>query len=232
MVIAIATGAILTMDIVVTTLVQREVPRSQLGRAMGLLQLTAISGAIAGSLVAPAVAEWLGLPQALALVGLILLGSSAAAVVVLGRQGSLRARTDLDTVLLRILRRTILVGASANRLEMAAREAAETTVAAGAVVIRQGDPADLFYLIADGRFRVTQDGPDGTNATLRELGPGDPFGEIGLLTGSARTATVTALTEARLFVLDQEQFLDLVGSGPDLSSGLLGLYRGGMSRAS
>jgi CRP-like cAMP-binding protein len=98
------------------------------------------------------------------------------------------------------------------------------------VVIRQGDVADRFYIIDEGRFEVTQTASDGTQRSLRELGPADPFGEIGLLTGSARTATVTALSSGRLFAMERDDFLALVGSGPDLSSSLLALYRAGFAR--
>jgi CRP-like cAMP-binding protein len=106
----------------------------------------------------------------------------------------------------------------------------EQPVGEGTVVIRQGDPADRFYIIYEGRFEVTQAGADGRERSLRELGPADPFGEIGLLTGSPRTATVTARSDARLLALERDDFLELVGSGPDLSSSLLALYRGSFAR--
>jgi CRP-like cAMP-binding protein len=72
---------------------------------------------------------------------------------------------------------------------------------------------------------VTQVGEE-EERTLRELGPGDVFGEIGLLRGVPRTATVTALTEGTLFALDGADFAELVGSGPGLGSRLLDVYRG------
>ena len=98
-------------------------------------------------------------------------------------------------------------------------------------MIRQGDPADRFYVIADGTVRVTQV-PDGggPEVELRTLGTGDVFGEIGILRGSPRTATVTATSDGTLLSLDAAEFLELVGSGPGLSSRLLDLYRGALTR--
>ena len=57
------------------------------------------------------------------------------------------------------------------------------------------------------------------------------FGEIGLLRGVSRTATVTAVTEGLLFALDATDFWELVGSGPGLGTRLLDLYRGAMARS-
>ena len=82
-------------------------------------------------------------------------------------------------------------------------------VAEGDVVIRQGDPADRFYIINSGRVRVTQDGAGGERV-LRDMGPDEVFGEIGLLRNSARTATVTAVGPGLLLALDRDDFLELV----------------------
>ncbi len=235
-VVGVAVGAVLIMDIVVTTVVQRQIPDALRGRAMGLMQLTGVSAALLGSLLAPMFAGWLGLTPVLAAMGVILVAAASAAVVILRRQqalgaaASLDAQPDVDPARIALLRRTILAGATSARLETAARRMVEVPVPAGSVVIRQGDPADRFYLIEDGRFEVTQVGDDGVERTLRELGPADPFGEIGLLTGSRRTATVTSRTDGRLFALERDDFLELVGSGPDLSGSLLALYRGSFAR--
>jgi MFS family permease len=236
LVVGISVGAVLIMDIVVTTVVQRQIPDALRGRAMGLMQLTGVTSALLGSLFAPVFAGWWGLTPVLAAMGTLLVLAAVAGVVILRRQGApgvpaaLDAQPGLDKARVALLQRTILGGASSARLEWAARRMIDVPVAAGGVIIRQGDPADRFYVIQDGRFEVTQTGEDGNERRLRELGPADPFGEIGLLTGSARTATVTAITDARLLALEREDFLELVGSGPDLSSSLLALYRGSYVR--
>jgi CRP-like cAMP-binding protein len=105
-------------------------------------------------------------------------------------------------------------------------------VAAGTIVIRQGDPADRFYLAESGSYRVSQTGEGETaERELRLLGAGDVFGEIGLLTGGPRTATVQAAESGRLWALDADAFAELVAAGPGLGSRLLDLYRGAGSRA-
>jgi CRP-like cAMP-binding protein len=98
-------------------------------------------------------------------------------------------------------------------------------VHAGDVVIREGDAPDAFYVIAEGSFAVTQAASEGGEARrLRTLGPDDVFGEIGLLTGKPRSATVTAETDGTVVALDGSEFLELVGSGPGVGNRLLGLY--------
>ena len=125
----------------------------------------------------------------------------------------------------------MFAGLPVPRLEAAVRAFEPVPVTVGQEVVRQGDPADRFYVIAEGTQRVTHVPEGGGPSTeLRNLGPGDVFGEIGILRKSPRTATVTATTDGLLMALDADEFLELVGSGQGLSSRLLDVYRGSLSR--
>jgi CRP-like cAMP-binding protein len=111
------------------------------------------------------------------------------------------------------------------RLEVAAARLVPLDVRAGEPVVEQGDVADRFYFIDKGRFKVEQRSTGGNVTQLRTLGPGETFGEIGLLRSSPRTATVTAESDGHLFALDREGFLGLVNAGPGLTTQLLDRYR-------
>ena len=69
----------------------------------------------------------------------------------------------------------------------------------------QGEAGDRYYAIADGTFEVIQD-----LQCVNTLGRGDAFGEIALLHDIPRTATVRAVTEARLYALDKKPFLEVL----------------------
>lgn len=78
--------------------------------------------------------------------------------------------------------------------------------AAGSDIIRQGDVPDKFYIITRGRVAVVLQPPDGLDAVLNYLGPGDFFGEVGLLRQSRRMATVRAETAVDVMTMDYPTF--------------------------
>jgi hypothetical protein len=90
-------------------------------------------------------------------------------------------------------------------LERVARRLQAEEVAAGTDVMREGDQGDRFYLIEAGELEVVH----GTTR-VRRLTAGDHFGEIALLRGSARSATVRALAPSRLLRLESGDFLAAV----------------------
>jgi voltage-gated potassium channel len=81
---------------------------------------------------------------------------------------------------------------------------------AGEVLMRRGQPGDCMYFIVSGQVRV-EHRPDPI-----ELGPGEFFGEMSLLSGQPRTATVTVVETAELLILDIADFRDLAGKRPAL----------------
>jgi CRP-like cAMP-binding protein len=134
-------------------------------------------------------------------------------------------RTQL---LVRVSRLPIFAGVPPSALAAAAERLEPVPVTAGTVVVRQGDRADRFYLIETGTFAVDRrDGPtEGGTRRLRELGPDEVFGELGLLDQAPRSATVTAETDGQLLALSGPDFLELVGAAGELSTRLRDRYRG------
>jgi CRP/FNR family cyclic AMP-dependent transcriptional regulator len=89
-------------------------------------------------------------------------------------------------------------------------------VPAGAVIARAGEPGDEFFLICDGSARVEVS--PGKHVVL---GPGRFFGEMSLLDGGPRSATVVASTPVRLFVISRRNFSALLNDVPGLTQALL-----------
>ncbi|MDR7545062.1 MAG: cyclic nucleotide-binding domain-containing protein [Armatimonadota bacterium] len=86
----------------------------------------------------------------------------------------------------------------------------------GAVIVRQGDPGLGFFLIRDGRVQVSHDGH-----VIRELGPGEFFGEMALMEERPRSATVTAKTQTTCLQLVRWDFRALLKEHPDLAVRML-----------
>lgn len=91
-------------------------------------------------------------------------------------------------------------------------------LSSGTELFRQGDSGDAFYLVARGSFGVyVSTEADVGETRVNVLGPGDPLGEMALLTNSPRAATVRAETDGELLRLDRVRFLDLVRQQPDVA---------------
>lgn len=86
------------------------------------------------------------------------------------------------------------------------------------IVFRQAEPADAFYIVATGSVGVYRTGVSPAADTLvKILHAGEPFGEMALLTNSARTATIKAETDCEVLRLDRSSFLDLVREQPGVA---------------
>jgi CRP-like cAMP-binding protein len=82
-----------------------------------------------------------------------------------------------------------------------ARKSVEVTFPAGTTIVRQGDPGDALCIIAEGVVEVIRDGK-----VVGRLTAGDYFGEISLIDGGPRSATVVAVEDVRLLTLGSADF--------------------------
>jgi putative peptide zinc metalloprotease protein len=80
------------------------------------------------------------------------------------------------------------------------------TLAPGAILIRQGDPSDAYYLVRRGVIEIYEEGRDGTSKTLRVEGRGAGIGEQGLIEGAPRAASARAVETAEVFQIDKPTF--------------------------
>lgn len=81
-------------------------------------------------------------------------------------------------------------------------------------VCRQGEAGERLYFIRSGQVRVWLQDPDGREETLGFLGPGDPFGEMSVLTGAPISANVTSTTRTEIDALEGETFHELCARHP------------------
>jgi CRP-like cAMP-binding protein len=116
-----------------------------------------------------------------------------------------------------LLKRTpLFAGCSKAELRALASSADELDLREGTVVTREGRPGREFFVLVSGTARVTKDGK-----AIAELGAGDWFGEIALLTDSPRTATITATSPLDVLVITDRRFRNVVETMPSIALKIL-----------
>jgi hypothetical protein len=215
-------------DVAAFTLLQRIVPDDVLTRVLGVLWGLAMGGVALGSIVAPALVKLAGPRAALVAVGAILpvltlLAWRRLVQVDKTAPGPTAELAVIDSV-------GMLTPLSLAAKEHLATSLVPVSVAAGDVVIRAGERGDRFYIVADGELEVVADG------LHRTAEAGDHFGEIALLRDVPRTATVRAVTDARLYALERGDFLAAVTGHSDVRAAgeavaAERLARGGQTRS-
>jgi hypothetical protein len=184
------------------TIPQRVVPDRVLSRVFGAMDATLVGAMSLGAVVAPLLERMIGLRASLLLVGALAAAVAVVCLPVMRRlDGQLAEPSGLS--LLEALPLFSPLGRAT--LETLAHSLEPTHVPAGQAVVREGDLADKFFVIDRGLVEVTQG-----ERFLRREGPGDFFGEIGLLRDVPRTATVVAVEDTVLWTLDRRSFLDAV----------------------
>ena len=191
------------VDVAANTLLQRVGDDESLGRIRGSLESVRLGAMAIGSILVPVAVGLVGIRWTLAIAAVIL------PVYLLLRSGRLHALelgAPLDERHYELLRSSpVFAPLPVATLERICHEVEERTMSPSEVVIAQGEIGDRFYLIESGEVEVFEG-----DEFKRSQGPGEGFGEIALLRGIPRTATVRAKTAGTLLALDRDHFLETV----------------------
>jgi MFS family permease len=203
--------AFIGLEVAAMTLGQRAVEPAMLGRLFGVTDAVNTGAMLLGAILAPLLVSAFGLDATLLIVGGALAGAAllslprlhALDVHTAERAGRLAPRADAlgSLALFEALPRA--------SLEELAASVREITSPAGTVVLREGDPPDDVYVVRAGTLTVTVG-----DEPVAALGPDDWFGEIGIVRRTPRTATVTVSSDATLWRIGGDQFLDAVQLSP------------------
>ncbi len=97
------------------------------------------------------------------------------------------------------------------------RYAKHTVLKRGTTIFSKGDPGTSVIAVISGTVKISISSPDGRNAILNLIGPGEVLGEMSVLSGQPRSADGIANTNCELFVIDRREFLPFVRSQPSLA---------------
>ena len=123
------------------------------------------------------------------------------------------ANVKLDSVLAAV---PLFDGLSRRHLKRLAGLAEVADFMADHTIVREGESGDAFYVVLAGQAKITTKGK-----VVNRVMPGDHFGEISLLDGDVRTATVTSETPMTLLMLPRQRFVKALREEPDMAMNLL-----------
>jgi hypothetical protein len=190
-------------DITDRTLLQRSAPSDAMAGLFSIREALMDSGLALGAILVRVAIAIGGLRAALV---------APAVVAVLLIAGLWRQLRSIDSsatvpqVEIQLLRSISIFSAlPAPSLEGLARNLEALTVSEGSVVIREGEHGDCYYAVAEGELAIERDGQ-----LVQVVARGDGFGEIALIRDVPRQATVTAVSDATLYTLNKELFVQAV----------------------
>ena len=190
-------------DITGRTLLQRSIPSDAIAGSFSVLEALMDLGLALGAVLVRVAMAIGGVRAALlapAVIALVLIGGLWRQ---LRRIDSTATVPQVEIQLLRSI--SIFAALPAPALEGMARELEAVAVPSGTAVITEGESGDCYYAVADGELAVTRD-----DRLLQVVSRGDGFGEIALIRDVPRQASVTAVTDALLYVLHKDLFVQTV----------------------
>ena len=191
------------VEVTANTLLQRLGDDEVLGRVRGSLETARLTAMALGAITVTALVALLGIRGAVLVLAATL---PLFALLRWGRLRSFEVGAPVEEHHFSLLRADpIFAPLPLATLERLTHDLVEVEVDAGNEVITQGDIGDRFYMIDRGRVEVFEDG-----AHRRSQGEGESFGEIALLRGEPRTATVRTTERTALLALDRDHFISAV----------------------
>ena len=115
----------------------------------------------------------------------------------------------------------LLSGLEGAELERIAQVALPRSFPKGARVFHEGDTSDACYVIRSGEVRVTREHPDGRAIALATLGPGELVGELAMIDGEVRSASVEALTDLELLAVSAADMRGLLERNAQITAKLV-----------
>lgn len=204
----------LVVDTLAITALQRSAPKDMIARVFGAFFALVLAAISLGALITPVLLR-AGLHPTMLVYGAgipVLCLLTLPSLLRADRTAAVRAAQVAPRVAI-LERLDLFRTASRSSLESLAGAAEDVTVPAGTVLIAEGDKADAFYVLTDGRLDVSAVGEQGTvPAFLTSLEPVSYAGEIGLIGRVPRTATVTAASDCTVLRIGGDDFLNALTS--------------------
>ncbi|MDL9981382.1 MFS transporter [Microbacterium candidum] len=196
------------VDVLAFTTLQRDLPRDVLGRVLGTVDVLILASAVLASIMGSWLLAQFGIAWALGVIGLgfPLLGLFGLPVLRRLDRDMAQKAARLEPVTRILERLDLFAGAPRSLLEHLAEDAEERTVPAGETIIRQGDPSDALWILTDGTLAISAVRDDGVSVELPDVEAPGYVGELGLLNGTVRSATVTTATECEMLHIPGTDF--------------------------
>jgi MFS family permease len=197
------------VDVLALTSLQREVPGDVLGRVLGVLDTVVLAGVLLASLATGVLLAHAGVNVALVAVGvgIPVLGLVGLPMLLRADRTSAAAAERLRPRVELLSELDLLAGADRRTLERLAAAAGEIVMPAGQVVIREGDEADALWILADGKLSIQASGGGSEPRELPPVTAPGYVGELGLLHGIPRTASVRTRLPSTLLRIGGPDFL-------------------------
>lgn len=208
---------VVACEVVAETALARVAPSDVLGRVMGVFDALSVAAMVAGAVSAPVLINSASLRTSLLVLGVATVAVTISCRVALrGLDALSQQRADVLAARIAVLQRLpIVAGVPRLVVEQLASGSHVCPLPPGVDVVVQGAPAHAFYAVIDGSVVVHRD-----DVEVARLGPGDYFGERGLLNNAPRNATVTTHEQATLLRLEGEVLLAALQSAPTMMSAL------------